>query len=453
MSSALSRDSRPPYRRPLPRTLRWLLPPAVVVGIGFLGILLYLGGLGAPTDHLREFPVAVVNEDEGAEMPSPGGSPTEVQMGQEVADGIVEEGEDNDEVDFRAMSRDEADDALSSGDAYGAIVIPSDFSERSVALVSSSLGGDGEGTQPVIDIVTSPQAGSMTSRLATGVMDPAVEGASSGVGEQLLPAAQEQIRQLEEADRPAPTLTPVAESVLQDPVVEEQREWEELPSGTALGMAPFYWAIVALVVGLSGSVAVSTLVDGLLGVTPWEMGPKLDRYRPAGLSRPATFALKAGLVVLGGAGAAGVMMLAGAIVDLPMPHGGLLYLTTWLGIAAIGVTTLSMITMLGSAGMLFAMFYLVFMGLPSAGAVSPQEALPPFFAGLAKWEPLHYLWLCTRDILFFDAQMDAGMGQGIAGLAVILVVFTVLALVVGALWDRLTGRRGIVRGSGKHAAA
>jgi hypothetical protein len=29
---------------------------------------------------------------------------------------------------------------------------------------------------------------------------------------------------------------------------------------------------------------------------------------------------------------------------------------------------------MGSAGMLVAMFYLVFMGLPSAGAVSPPEA-------------------------------------------------------------------------------
>lgn len=451
MPSAASRDTRPSFRRPLPRTLRWLLPPFAVMAIGFLGILLYMGGLGAPQDHLRQFPIAVVNEDEGAQMPSADG-PQEARMGQEILDEITAQAEDQDDVELQEMSRDEAGDALRSGTVYGAIVIPSDFSERSVSLVSASLGGEGDGMQPEIEVVTSPQAGSMTARLASGVMDPLVASTSSGLGQQLVPAAQEQIKQLEKAEGPTPQLTSVAESTLHDPIVEKQTTWEELPSGTALGMAPFYWAIVALVVGLSGSVAVSTLVDGLLGIAPWEMGPRLDRYQPAGLSRPATFALKAVLVVAAGAAAAGLMMLAGSIVGTPMPHGGVLFLVTWLGISTFGLVTLSLITLLGSAGMLLSMFYLVFMGLPSAGAVSPVEALPEFFAGLAKWEPLHYLWLCTRDVMFFDARSDAGLGTGVPGLLVILVVFVVLALLAGLLWDRIAGRRGIIRSEGKHAA-
>lgn len=70
MHRVSNREPRPSFRRPLPRTGRWLLPPAVIVVIGFLGILLYMGGLGTPSENLREFPIAVVNEDDGARMPS-----------------------------------------------------------------------------------------------------------------------------------------------------------------------------------------------------------------------------------------------------------------------------------------------------------------------------------------------------------------------------------------------
>ncbi|MEW1979179.1 DUF3533 domain-containing protein [Kocuria palustris] len=445
-------DTTRPIVRALPRTVRWVLPPLAVMAIGFLGVLLYMGGLGSPQQNLHEFPIAVVNEDEGAQMPGPDGKQTDVQMGQEIADAIVAQGDDSDEVDFRLLSREDAEDALHRGDAYGAIVVPSDFSQRSTALISASLGGDGDGQQPVIDIVTSPQAGSMTSRLATGVMDPAVSSASSSLGEQLLSSAQSQIQQLEKADGPTPSLTTVAEGTLSDPIVENQTVWEELPDGVALGMGPFYWAIVALVVGLSGSVAVSTLVDGLNGVTPWEMGPSLKFYPPTGMSRLATFALKLGIVIIGAAGASGLMMLAGAMVDVPMPNGGTLFLVTWLGIVTFGAATLSLITVMGSAGMLVAMFYLVFMGLPSAGAVSPPEALPGFFHGLSQWEPLHYLWLCTRDVFFFDAKAEAGLGTGVLGLLGVLAAFLVLAVIVSPLWDRISGRRGLIHGTGKHAA-
>lgn len=454
---------------PLPRTPRWLLPPLVVVMVGFLGVLLYLGGLGSPTSNFHDFPIAVVNEDQGAQTAGPDGTTTDTQLGRTISDELITQGEDREEVDLRALSRAEAEDALHRGDVYAAVVIPSDFSRRATGLVSTALTGDGDGARPQVQVITSPQAGSMSSRLATGIIDPILTQVSGEVGQQLEGSAQQQIQAAQQAQaaqspsRPAqqpaaaaPSLDPVGASVLSDPLQVETGAWQELPDGSALGMAPFYWAVVLLVVGLSGSVAVSTLVDGLNGVAPWELGPRLQHYLPTGLSRLATFGLKWGLMLLGGAGAAGAMMLAGRLTGTPMPNGEQLFLVSWLGIAAVSAVTLSFITALGSAGMLLSMLYLVFMGLPSAGAVSPPEALPPFFAGLARFEPLHYLWLCTRDVFFFGAEVDAGLGRGVAGLVAIMVCAIVLAAVIGPVWDRIGGRRGLLTakeaGSGRHAA-
>ena len=125
MPSSPRLEAGRPIVRALPRTVRWLLPPLVIMVIGFLGVLLYMGGLGSPQQNLHEFPIAVVNEDEGAQMPGPDGSPTDVQMGQEIAEEIVAQGEDSDEVDFRLLSGEDAEDALKSGEVYGAIVVPS----------------------------------------------------------------------------------------------------------------------------------------------------------------------------------------------------------------------------------------------------------------------------------------------------------------------------------------
>lgn len=441
--------------RPLPRTMRWALPPLVVVVVGFLGVLLYMGGLGAPTAHFHEFPLAVVDEDAGARLPAADGSTTEIDLGRQVADELVATGGDREEIELRQMSRQEAQEALRSGEIYAAVIVPSDFSATSAGLVGAALGGDGDGARPELEVLTSPQAGSLSTRLASGLLDPMLAETSTSVGQQLRSTADEQIRGSEQAQRPAAQLTTVAAAVLADPLEVRTTAWQELPEGTALGMGPFYWAVVLLVVGVSGSVAVSTLVDALNGVTPWELGPRLRRYAPTGLSRLATFGLKWGLMLVGGAGAAGAMMLAGSIAGVPLPHGGLLFLVSWLGIATVSAVTLSLITVFGSAGMLLAMILLVFMGLPSAGAVSPPEALPGFFAALAGVEPLHHLWLGIRDILLFDARGDAGLGTGVRGMVLITACALALAAVVAPLWDRIAGRRGLAAstGRGRHLAA
>lgn len=434
----------------MPRTVRWILPPAVALIVGFLGILLYLGGLGSPTSHMEDMPLAVVNQDEGTTVSDPDGSQHDENLGNDLTGSLIQEVNDSGEFDLQEMSQDEAHDALTRGDVYGAIVIPSDFSARSMALIPAAVGGDGDGAQPTIELITSPQAGSMSSRLVTEGITPALGQVTDTIGQELSSAADQQVQARQDAGQRVPDVTAVAQDVLKDPVQIDTHAWQDLGEGTALGMGPFYWSIVLLVVGLTGSIAVSTLVDGILGIVPVEMGPSFRTYRTVALSRFATLFLKWGIMAVAGAATAGVMMFAASLVDMPMPHGGLLFLISWLSICTVSAVTIGLLTVGGSIGMILSMIYLIFLGLPSAGAVVPVEALPGFFAWLARIEPLHYTWLGVRDVLFFSAEGSSGLGTGAWGLLVIMVCFLAAAAALSPLWDRLSGRRGA--GHGAHTA-
>lgn len=431
----------------LPRTGRWILPPVAVLVVGFLGALLYLGGLGSPQKHMEDMPLAIVNQDEGTTVTSADGSEEDQHLGDDVTETLVEETDESGEFLLEEMSWDEAQEQLERGEIYGAIVVPADFSEQSMALVPAAIGGDGDGTQPTVELITSPQAGSMSSRLVTDAFTPVLEDVSTQIGDQLTSAADQQVQAQQQAGQEASEVTPVAEDVLRDPVKIKTHAWQDLQEGTALGMGPFYWSIVLLVVGMTGSIAVNTLVDGILGIIPVEMGSRFHRYRTVALSRFTMFLLKWGIMVAAAAATVGLMMLAASLVEMPMPNGGELFLISWLAVTTVSAVTLGLLTLGGSLGLILSMIYLVFLGLPSAGAVVPVEALPGFFSWIANLSPLHYTWLGIRDVLFFGAERGAGLGTSVLGLTAILMVALVLTLSLAPVWDRISGRRGIDRGT------
>lgn len=72
---------------------------------------------------------------------------------------------------------------------------------------------------------------------------------------------------------------------------------------------------------------------------------------------------------------AGDSLIAGML----LPHGGMLFLVSWLSMAAVSPVVFALLTVFGSAGLLLALLYLILMDLPSVGAVVRLEALPGFF--------------------------------------------------------------------------
>ncbi|MCQ1987009.1 YhgE/Pip domain-containing protein [Arthrobacter sp. zg-Y844] len=430
----------------------WLLPLLVLLLLGGAGTALYIGGLGSPGDHLKHFPLAVVNQDRGATPPD-GGSPE--NLGQNITDQMQQGFAQNDEIDLRVLSWDEAQDQLRKGQIHGAVVIPESFSADALGLVSGAL-TDTEVTRPSITVYTNPLAGPLASTLGTAAVDPALEQANTGLGEQLTSAAEEaqaaaraeQQRELGELGLPAqvqeqvaPTVDGTSTDLLRAPIAVTTTAYETPPEGSALGMGAFFYSVLLMVVGVSGSVAIHFLVDSRLGVAPVEMGPRFalgPRVQPA---RWKTYLIKWGIVVLGALPTAGLMMWVASAVGMPIPHGGWFFLTTWLSIVTVSAVTTALITLFGSIGMVLSLIYVVFMGLPAATGVVPLEALPGFFTFIARGEPLYQMTMANRAVLYFDAEGDAGLQSGIIGMLILILIAVAVAMIFSVLYDRMFGRR------------
>lgn len=142
------------FKRDMLRLLK--VPPAMMV-ILFLLVLpsIYtwynVAGFWNPYDNTSNMRVCVVNEDEGASSQLTG----EIDVGSQVVDGLKE----NDQLDWQFMSKDQAMNELNAGTCYAVFVIPTDFSERLIALT------EGKDEQPTIQYYVNEKTGPVAPKI------------------------------------------------------------------------------------------------------------------------------------------------------------------------------------------------------------------------------------------------------------------------------------------------
>jgi len=397
------------------RTPRFWLAPIVVSLIVFSALAaLYLGGILNPTSNLRDFPVAVVNADAGS-------------SGKEVVDGLVS-GLNPDQFDVRVLSADEARDQLDTAEVYGQVQIPADFSAKLQALGPAAT-QPGELTRPVVTISTNPRAGELGASIAGLALAKAVNEINAELGRRL----SAQVTQAGGA--------PLAGGVsfaLSSPIDLQVNDYEPLPNGTGNGLSAFYYALLLLLAGFTGSIIISSLVDSMLGFVPSELGPVYRFADQVRISRFRTLLVKWALVAVMAVLTSAAYIGIAAALGMPIPNVWSLWLYGVFTIAAVGITATSLIAILGSMGLLVNLFLFVMLGLPSNGATIPLEAAPRVFSWLATFEPMHQVFLGARALLYFDGRADAGLTHALVMTAIGLVV----GLLIGGIVTRYYDRRG-----------
>lgn len=414
-------SSHPQHAAPNPdrnikaiRTVRfWAAPLVITVALMSALCALYLGGILNPTTNLRHFPIAVVNEDAG-----PGGA--------QIADRLVN-GLDKNKFDVRVLSRSEARHQLDTGRVYGQVLIPPSFSSKLRDLPSSAV-LPGRVDRPSITVSTNPRAGTLGASIAAQTLSTAM-GIANGM------AGQRVIAEVAAQTGGAP-LAGAVQVGLSAPIDIQANVYNPLPNGTGNGLSAFYYALLLLLAGFTGSIVVSTLVDALLGYVPAEFGPVYRFAEQVRISRFQTLLLKWAMMVLLGLLTSAVYLAIADGLGMPIDHSWQLWAFGVFAIAAVGITSSSLLSVLGTAGMLVSLLIFVILGLPSAGATVPLEATPSFFRWLAAFEPMHQVFLGTRSLLYFGGHGDAGLTQSLTMTTIGLVVGLLLGGIVTHLYDR-----------------
>lgn len=396
------------------RTVRfWTLP--IVVSLALMAALaaFYLGGILNPMANLRHFPIAVVNEDAG---------PT----GAEVVKGIQSTFEKDDAYDVRVLGHDDAKHQLDTAQIYGVAVIPPDFSSRLKEYAKSAV-DPGRVERAVIIVSTNPRAGTLGAGIAGQALSRAVELVDRLVGQRLSRDVAQHV-----GNKPLPAAVML---MLGNPIEVESTVHNALPDGTGNGLSAFYYALLLLLAGFTGSIVVSMLVDSMLGFAPAEFGPVYRFAEQVKISRFRTLLIKWALMVVLALLTSGAYILIAAKLGMPVQHSLPLWLYGVFAIAAVGITSTSLIAVLGGLGLLVSLFVFVILGLPSAGATVPLEAAPRFFGWLAKFEPMHEVFLGARSLLYLDGLADAGLSQALTMTAIGLVIGLLLGGVVTYIYD------------------
>jgi hypothetical protein len=138
----------------------------------------------------------------------------------------------------------------------------------------------------------------------------------------------------------------------------------------------------------------------------------------------------------------GVFVWVASLVGVPTERGLALYVFGVLAILAVGISALSVLALFGTAGLLINLVVFIVLGLPSSGGTVPLEAQPEIYSWLARFEPMHQLYLGVRAILFFDAGANAGLARAAAATLIGLGLGLVLGIVTTRLYDRSGWQRG-----------
>ncbi|WP_406239216.1 YhgE/Pip domain-containing protein [Nocardia sp. NBC_01009] len=421
-----------------------LLPVAVLTLLTTLLGIMYLDYVVDPEQNLHDFPIALVNQDVGDTIGAPG-QEKRVNFGDQVAAGL-EQAVPADRIDLRVLGINEAQLQMQNGKVYGAIIIPSDFSKRlGIFGVGSVIPGDIE--RPIITLQTNPRTGAFATEIVNRIGAQALPQVNAQVGKQLTDQVRAQLS-APPGEPPAPELTGATRIALADPLQIVVEPFRPLPSGTGQGLTAFFFALLLLLAGLVGSMTIHTMVDAALGFVPTEYGPWFVHFPPTPISRFHTLLIKWGVMVLTATIVAAIYLVVANALGMPIDHPLGLFLYSTFAIIAVGITGLSVLAAIGSAGLLVNLILFIVLGLPSSGGTVPIEATPKYFGWLAEFEPMHQVFLGVRAILYFDGNYDAGLARGfwmvVLGLAV--------GLVFGAIITRYYDRKGLHRGATAPAA-
>ena len=419
-------ESQPRHAAPNPqanikalRTVRfWAFPILATLALMSALAALYLGGILNPITNMRHFPIAVVNEDAGP-------------WGAKIVEGMVGQADKN-TYDIRVVSHDEAQRQLDNAKVYGELLIPPTFSSNLSDFGASAVAPT-RADRPSVTIFTNQRAGTLGSSIAGQTLTKAMTIANGQVGKNLS-------AQVSAQSGGAP-LSGASETALANPIDVKSAVYHPLPNGTGNGLSAFYYALLLLLAGFTGSIVVSTLVDSMLGYVPAEWGPVYRFAEQVRISRLQTLMVKWTVMVMLGLLTSAVYMAIAHGLGMPIPLGWQLWLYGVFAISAVGITSSSLIAILGSMGLLFSMLVFVILGLPSAGATVPLEAVPPFFRWLAEFEPMHQVFLGVRSLLYLNGHADAGLSQALWMTSIGLLI----GLLVGGITTHMYDRSGFHR--------
>ena len=405
-------------------------------------IFCLLGCAIAPMMHMapRNVPVAVVNLDQGATLPT-GETMVAGDLIVEHLDEAVASaanGSDEAPMAFTVLaSRAELDAAMEAGEYYGAIVIPRDFTEKQMAGNTALAATLASGLQSVMADQQQAQAASGAAAALAAQSDPAAaaiaqQQAQAALAERVQGVVASAVTAQQTADKPSVELvvntakSPLFANTMQSSMTTALAAQGIEVEVTSIGKSAESANPISGIMGIQMMVMplfIMSLVMSLLAMAftwmPLGNATRAEKGKAAGIQMGYCAIASLAAATL----AYGVVAWIGGI---EVPTTAILFL--WVASFCIMLANIGLCDLALPLGVVV---MLCVFALGMGTAVLPPEMLPSFWANwVVPWAPQEAIGEGLRNIIYLDGgAFDVGMPKllawGCAGL-----IALVLAIVV-----------------------
>ncbi|MFJ7972045.1 ABC transporter permease [Psychrobacillus sp. NPDC096389] len=366
-------------------------------------ISIYLPVFGGPSQRLTNFPLIIVDEDTGT---------SSFTTAKEIGDSLIQTQNGHTFYWRIVANKQMALKELKDNQAYGALIIPSNYSQGLTELHNALMLGKTEGQAVQIEILLNEGGGQSTTMIATNALKMVANAATTNVSQHLQ-------RELIKKDI---RVHPKMASLVENPIQFKMKNVLGLPENSNKGMTPFMLILITSISGLMGVNMVSAYVKNIVASL---------RSKDHLLSNSKVLITELILGVFLAAIVAFILQIA-VFIFFGSSHTTsiwLIFLFTFLCCMTMYFQFKLIGLFLGRWGILV-MFPINIMGIFSSGGAVPITTLPFVHRFFSTILPTRYMVDGMRTLLYYGGKLQAGLGHALIVLTVFFIVFLSVCLLV-----------------------
>jgi uncharacterized phage infection (PIP) family protein YhgE len=365
-------------------------------------ISIYLPVFGGTNTRLTNFPLIIVDEDEGL------GNNTR----KEVVGNLIRKQNGHTFSWKIVATREEAINEIKSNQAYGALIIPAAYSQEIVELRDALIAGKTHGKAATLEILINEGGGQSTTMIATNALQKLATSASTNISNNLK----------EELLKKSIQLSPNTASLLDKPIRYTLTNALGLPENINKGMTPFMMILITSISGLMGV----QMINGYLTKISESLRRKDHSVSDTNVLRTEML-----LGVILSTLVAVVLQLAVFWVFGSSHSTSIwfIFLFTLFCCVTMHFQFKMIRLFLGRWGLLL-MFPLNILGIFSSGGAVPIATLPVVHRFFSSILPTRYMVDGLRAMLYYNGRLNAGLGMALLIILLYFVIFLGTCLVL-----------------------
>ncbi|SES31076.1 YhgE/Pip domain-containing protein [Psychrobacillus sp. OK032] len=367
-------------------------------------ISIYLPVFGGPSQRLTNFPLIIVDEDTGT---------SSLVTAKEIGNHLIQ-AQNGHTFNWRIVPNKEAAvKELKDNQAYGALIIPANYSDGITELHNALMTGKTEGKPIMLEILINEGGGLSTTAIATNVLESVATVASTDISKHLK----------EDLLKNNILLSPNIAFLMDAPIQYTTTNVLDLPENSNKGMTPFMLVLITSISGLMGVNMINGYIKNITG--------KL-RDKDYLLTDTKILVTELLLGVILAAIVAFILQLAifGFFRSSHSTSIWWIFLFTFLCCMTLHFQFKIVGLLFGKWGMLV-MFPLNIMGVFSSGGAVPITSLPFIHRFFSTVLPTRYMVDGMRALLYYNGKLQAGLGTALLVITIFFIIFLGSCIAVG----------------------